>query len=228
MTTRQTKLAAVYSEGKSLSVYDPANSEWLDLPGLLDFTESGGERDARSTGTDSTRPHGVVSNLKAPMVEATFKFVSSPHWDVVDNALVNGTSLAWRFDTAGETVNDFAGVSPAPQVAIAATGVCTFTNGDTLTADDFPLGACIKVGSNLHPIRTVAVTGSVVAVTVNAITSAVSATAFTTVTSGERVSFRGKPTMAPTRQHGVAQQSEREGTLSIQSLSVLPEPVRIA
>lgn len=226
--SRQTKLAAVYSEGKSLSVYDTANSEWLDLPGLLDFTESGGEKDSRSTGTDSTRPHGVTSNLKAPMVEATFKFVSSPHWDVVDTALVNDTILAWRFDTAGETVNDFADQSPRPQVAIAANGACTFTNGSALTADDFPLGACIKVGSTLYPIRTVSVSGSTVSVSVNAITSAVSASDFTTETSGERVSFRGKPTMAPTRQHGVAQQSEREGTLSIQALSVLPKPVRIA
>lgn len=226
--TRQTKLAAVYSEGKSLSVYDNAQSEWLDLPGLLDFTESGGEKDSRSTGTDSTRPHGVVSNLKAPMVEATFKFVSSPNWDLVDTALVNGTVLSWRFDTAGETINDFADQATAPQVAIAVTGVCTFTNGDNLTADDFPLGGCIKIGSTLYPIKSVSVSGATVSVSVKAITSAVSAAVFTTETSGERVSFRGKPTMVPTRQHGVAQQSEREGTLSIQSLSVLPKPVRIA
>lgn len=226
--TRQTKLAAVYSEGKTLTVYDSANSEWLDLPGLLDFTESGGERDSRSTGTDSTRPHGVVSNLKAPTVEATFKYVSHPNWDLVDAALINGTVLAWRFDTAGETINDFAGETPAPQVAIAASGACTFTNGDSLTIDDFPLGGCIKIGSTLYPIKTASVSGSTLTVAVKAITSAVSAAAFSTETPGERVSFRGKPTIVPTRQHGVAQQAEREGSLMIQSLSVLPDPVRIA
>ena len=225
--TRQTKLAAVFSEGKSLSVYDSANSAWLELPGLLDFTESGGEKDARDAGTDSTRPHGVVSNAKAPMVEAPFKFVSHPHWDVVDAAFENGDILSWRFDTAGETVNDFADQSPTPQVSIAANGGCTFTNGSGLTIDDFPLGSCIKIGSNLHPIVSASVTGSTVTVTVKA-TTAVSATDFSVETPGERVSFRGKPTMVPAKQHSLTQQSEREGTLSIKCLSMLPDPVRIA
>ena len=228
MASRELKLAAVYSEGKTLEVYDRANTEWLNLPGLLDFNEEAGEKDSRSTGTDSTRPHGVVSNLKAPTVNATFKYVADPAWDVVDDALVNGTVLDWRFDTAGETVNDFAAAGTAPQVAIAADGTCTFTNGSGLTVDDFPLGGCIKVGSTLYPIKSVSVSGSTVSVSVSAISSAVSASSFSTVTAGERVSFRGKPTIAPTRQHGLAQQSEREGTLSIQSLSVLPKPVRIA
>ena len=226
--TRQTKLAAVFSEGKTLSVYDSANSAWLELPGLLDWTESGGEKDARDAGTDSTRPHGVVSNAKAPMVEAPFKFVSHPNWDVVDAAFENGDILSWRFDTAGETVNDFADQSPTPQVAITTGGACTFTNASGLTIDDFPLGSCIKIGSNLHPIVTATVTGSTLTVTVKAITSAVAATNFSTETPGERVSFRGKPTMVPAKQHGLAQQSEREGTLSIKCLSVLPAPVRIA
>lgn len=228
MASRELKLAAVYSEGKTLEVYDSANSEWLNLPGLLDFTEEAGEKDSRSAGTDSTRPHGVTSNMKAPTVSATFKYVSDPAWDVVDDALVNGTILDWRFDTAGETVNDFAAAGTAPTVAIAADGTCTFANGSGLTVDDFPLGACIKVGSTLYPIRSVSVSGSTVAVSVKAISAAVSATAFSTVTSGERVSFRGKPTVSPTRQHGLAQQSEREGTLGIQCLSILPKPVRIA
>lgn len=227
MSSRELKLAAVYSEGKSLSVYDTANTEWLDIPGLLDFTESAGERDTRSTGTDSTRPHGVVSNMKAPTVEATFKYVQGAAWDLIDDALVEKTTLSWRFDTEGETVNDFADVTGLT-VAIAQDGTCTFVNGSTLTADDFPLGACIKVGSTLYPLKDVTLTGSAVTtVKVEPITSAQSASAFTVVTPAERVSFRGKPASAPPRQHGVAQQSEREGTLTIQAMSILPKPDRI-
>lgn len=227
MSSRELKLAAIYSEGKTLEVRDTANDEWLGIPGLLDFNEDAGDRDGRSTGTDSTRPHGVVSNLKAPTVTATFKFVQGAAWDLIDAALINKTTLSWRLNTAGETVNDFTDGGTAPQVAITTAGVCTFTNGSNLTVDDFPLGSCIKIGSTLHPIRTVSVTGSVVAVTVNAITTAVTASAFTTETAAERVSFRGKPTVAPPRQHGIAQQSEREGTLTIQALGVLPKPVRV-
>lgn len=228
MASREMKIAAIFSEGKTLEVYDRANSEWLNLPGLLDWTEEAGEKDSRSTGTDSTRPHGVTSNMKAPMVRATFKYVSDPAWDFVDDGLVNDTVLDWRFDTAGEVINDFATAATAPEVAIAADGTCSFTNGSGLTVDDFPLGGVIKVGSTLYPIKSVSLSGSTLAVKVKAISSAVSATAFSTETAGERVSFRGKPTEVPTRQHGLAQQSEREGTLSIQSLSVLPKPVRIS
>ena len=228
MATRELKLAAVYSEGKTLSVHDSAADEWLEIPGLLDFTEGDGGRDGRVAGTDSTRPSGVVTNLKAPMVEATFKLVSHASWNLIDDALIEKTTLSWRFDTAGETVNDFAGVTGLT-VAIAVDGTCTFVNGSTLTVDDFPIGSCIKAGGTLYPIKDVTVTGSALtAVKVEAVSSAVSATAFTVETPGERVSFRGKVSKAPPREHSLAQQSEREGTLAIQALSVLPEPVRIA
>ena len=231
MATREQKLAAVYSEGKTLSVYDATASAWLELPGLLDFTESAGERDGRSTGTDSTRPEGVVSNMKAPTVEATFKYVAHPSWDLVDAAFVNKTVLSFRFDTEGEVVQDFAGVAPAPQAAISAAGACTFTNAPSggLLVDDFPLGGVIRMSSADHPIVTVSGSGDIVSsVAVKAPTAAVSAAAFTTAVSAERVSFRGKVMSAPTRQHGIAQQSEREGSLSIQCMSVLPKPVRIS
>ena len=105
MATREQKLAAVYSEGKSLSVYDAATSSWTELPGLRDFTEGDGSRDSRSTGTDSTRPHGVVSNMKAPTVEATFLYVASPAWDIIDTAFEEKTNLNFRLDTAGEVVS---------------------------------------------------------------------------------------------------------------------------
>lgn len=228
MATRELKLAAVYSEGKTLSVHDSAADEWLEIPGLLDDTISGGERDARSVGTDSTRPSGVVSNLKAPTLEFTFKYVQHASWNLIDDALIEKTALSFRHDTAGETVNDFSGVTGLT-VAIAVDGTCTFVNGSSLTVDDFPMGACIKAGGTLYPIKTVTLTGqTLTTVKVEAITSAVSATAFTVETPGERVSFRGKVSKAPPREHALAQQSEREGTLTIQALSVLPKPVRIA
>ena len=227
MATRETKLAAIFSEGKTLEVRDTAADEWLGIPGLLDFTEDAGDRDGRTAGTDSTRPHGVVSNLKAPTVTATFKFVQGAAWDIIDDAMINKTTLAFRLRTAGETVNDFTDGSTPPTVAIAADGACTFANGSNLTVDDFPLGACIKIGSALHPIKSVT-PGSTLAVKVNAPQSAITAVAFTVETAAERVSFRGKVMSAPPRQHGIAQQSEREGTLMIQSIGVLPKPVREA
>ena len=222
MATREQALAAVFSEGKTLSVEDPnSTGTFLELPGLLDITEGDGSRDGRSAGTDSTRPTGVVSNMKAPTVEATFKYVSSPNWDVIDDAFINKTALNFRFDTEGETIlpQTASGVT----CAIAATGACTFA-GYTFAADDFPLGADVVISSTHYPIASVSAAG---AVSVKAPASAVTAAQFSVATPSERVSFRGKVSMTPTRQHGLAQQSEREGTLTIQCVGILPKPVRI-
>ena len=226
MATREQKLAAVYSEGKSLHVYDTASTSWKELPGFMDWTPSGGERDTRSTGTDSTRPHGVVSNMKAPSLECTFKYVRGAVWDVIDSALINKTVLSFRMDTDNEIVLDGL-TAGTDQVAITTAGVCTFT-GRKPTIDEFPIGSDIKVGNTPYGISGVSVTGSAVSVTVDAPSSAVSASDYTVETPGERVSFRAKVSIAPTRQFTLAQQSEREGSLTLQCLSILPEPVRIA
>lgn len=229
MATNEQALAAVYSEGKTISVYDSASSAWLDLPGLMDFTESAGERTGRTAGTDSTLPTGVVSNMQAPTVEATFKYVSSPNWDVVDSAFVNKTLLSFRFDTEGETIRE-SSLSDNRQVVITNSGAVTFATGtgEVPTVDELPLGADIVVGSNHHPIRSVTTSGGVVtAAVVSNPPSTTTTASFAVVTPSERVSFRGKVLMVPTRQHGVAQQSEREGTLTIQCRGILPKPVRI-
>ena len=221
MASREMKLAAVFSEGKSAWVQDGAN--WVELPGFLDWTESGGERDSRSTGTDSTRPHGVVSNPKASTVEMTFKYVAHPSWDVIDDAFNAKTNLNFRMDTDSEII-----AAPAAQCAIAADGTCTFTGTDAsdLNEDSFPLGSDVVIGGTHYPVLQSLASNGTFAVKVKA-TAAVSAADFNVVTPAERVSFRGKVSMTPTRQHTLAQQSEREGTLTVQSLSMLPKPVRI-
>ena len=225
MASREMKLAAVFSEGKSFWVEDPANAgTFLEIPGFLDWTEGDGSRDGRSTGTDGTRPHGVVSNMKAPTVDCTFLYVSHPNWDILDDALINKTNLSYRMETEGETI--VAQTASGVTCAIAADGTCTFT-GYTPDIDELPLGCSIKIGSALHPIVSVTGTGALT-VKVSAPSSAVAAAQFSVVTPSERVSFRGKPTKVPTREHSIAQQSEREGTLTIQSLGILPKPVRIA
>ena len=232
MASREQALAAVYSEGKSISVQDPATQSWLELPGLLDFTESGGERDGRSAGTDSTRPTGVVSNRKAPTVECTFKYVAHPNWDVIDSAFANKTNLNFRFDTEGEVI--LARQTGGLEAAIAAnTGAVTFelSAASAPTIDELPLGADLVIGSTHYPIVSVPDTAAGLAtlasagtgVTVKAPSAAVSSAACSIETPAERVSFSGKVLMCPTRQHSVAQQSEREGTLTIQCRSTLAQ-----
>ena len=232
MATKEQALAAVYSEGKSLWVKDPAvsgASGWLELPGLLDFSSNAGERGGRTAGTDSTRPRGVTTNMQAPTVEATFKYVSSPNWDVPDSAFSAGTVLNWRMETQGEVVQDFSDLATGPSVAIALDGTCTFTNNPTggLHIDDFPLGGVIRVGSNDYPIKDVTNSGDTVTAVTAKVSAAVSAATFVTAVSAERISFRGKVLICPPRQHGIAQQSEREGTLSIQCTRPMSRPVRI-
>ena len=226
MATREMTLAAVYSEGKTLQVHDSSAGTWLELPGLLDWTESGGERTGRTAGTDSTRPTGVVSNAQASTVECSFKYVAHPNWDLVDRAWLNKTQLNFRFETAGETI-----VGTATQTtggSVSATGTLTIDSSDfgNFSADDFPLGADVKFGSNAYPILSVASPFAATAVKVKA-TAAVSTATFEVATPAERVSFSGKVLMCPTRQHNLAQQSEREGTLTIQCRGMLPAPVRI-
>ena len=227
MATREQKLAAVYSEGKTLGVEDPANAgTFTAIPGLMDFTESSGERDTRTTGTDSTRPHGVASNMKASTIEASFLYVEHPTWDIVDNAFINKTNLNFRFETESEIV--LAQTASGVTCAIAADGTCTFVGGFP-SVDELPLGSAIKIGSALHLINEVtAVSGAVTAVSTKAPASAVSAAQYSVVTPATRVSFRAKVASTPTRQHGLAQQAEREGTLTLQSLSVLPKPTLVA
>ena len=237
MATREQTLAAVFSEGKTLAVQDPANaSSWLTLPGLMDFTEGDGSRDGRTTGTDSTRPRGVVSNMKAPTVEATFKYVSSPNWDVIDAAFVDKTTLNFRFETEGEVIR--ARQTGGLEAAVAAnTGAVTFdvSAAPAPDLDELALGADIVIGTTHYPIVSVPDTAAGLAtlanagtgVTVKAPSAAVSSAACSIETPAERVSFRGKISMTPTRQHSLAQQSEREGTLTIQCLGPLPMPQRI-
>ena len=224
MATNEQALAAVFSEGKTLSVND--SGTWRDLPGLLDFTESGGERTGRTAGTDSTSPTGVVSNRQAPTVEASFKYVSSPNWDVVDSAFESKATLDFRFETEGEEI---VGTATTVSGAITTAGALTITGSGlaSLDADDFPLGADVVIGGTHYPIVSVGSGAIATAVTVTAPTAAVTAAAMTVVTPAERVSFRGKVLMVPTRQHNIAQQSEREGTLTIQCRKPLPKPVRI-
>ena len=234
MATREQALAAVFSEGKTLSVQ--SGTTWLELPGLLDFTEGDGSRDGRTAGTDSTRPRGVVTNMKAPTIEATFKYVSSPNWDVIDAAFEDKATLNFRFDTEGEVI--LARVSGGLEAAVAAnTGAVTFdlSAAAAPTLDELPLGADLVIGSTHYPIVSVPNTAAGLAtlasagtgVVVKAPSAAVSSAACSIETPAERVSFRGKISMTPTRQHTLAQQSEREGTLTIQCLAPLPKPVRI-
>ena len=233
MATRELKLAAIYSEGKRLEFM--SGTSWTRIPGFLDWTISGAERDSRSTGTDSDRPHGVVSSLKAPTVDCTFNFVPSPVWDTLDAALIDKRVMTFRMTTEGEVIKE--AVAGNTQAAIAATGAVTFelSSASAPTIDELPLGSDIVIGSTHYPIVSVPDTEAGLAtlrsagtgVMVSPISSAVSDSDYTIETPSTSVTFRGKVTITPTRQHTLAQQSEREGSLMIQSLSVIPAPVRV-
>ena len=229
---RQNKLAAILSEGKSLSVQNTAGA-WLEIPGFMDWTISGGEAAGRSTGTDSNRPHGAVGNLQAPTIEATFKVVPSPAWDFIQSALESKDILSWRFETAGETLfqADSTGQAAITGGTGADAGAVTFTDTATPpvkpTLDDLALGAYVTLGTEGFRISSVN-TSTLVTTVDPAPASAISGAGYSIETPRLRQSFRAKVTQCPETQFGVASAAEKEGTLGLQCISVMRAPVRVS
>ena len=213
-------LALIASEGKTLEVYDGTNTTWLTLPGLMDWTMGDTSRDTRSVGTDSDRPTGTVSSLKAPVVTSTHKVVASPAWDLISTAFDGKDILNFRMTTHEDIVlpQTESGVT----CAIAADGTCTFVGG-TPSRDQTPIGSSIKIGNAQYVIASVTTSG----VKVVAPSAAVAAAQYSVVTAAERIEYRGKIAKTPTREHGIAQQSEREGDLEVQCLYAPGDPVRL-
>ena len=107
---------------------------------------------------------------------------------------------------------------------MSATGTVSFV-GEKPTIDNLALGADIKIG-NTHN-RIISVNPDSLATTVDVPGTAVAAASYTIETPALRQKARAKVTQCPATQYGIASQSEKEGTLSLQCISMLPAPERI-
>ena len=138
------------TEGLNLEISTDSGTTWRRVPGVMDFTESGGEAPTR----DIVPMSGGVSKRRgrARIPEITFQAFAIPlHSTWVDlRALkVSGGTALFRWSTKEDTL--FAAPS-GTTAAIAVTGVVTFAGAAAASAYPAALGygpgAVIKIGSH--------------------------------------------------------------------------------
>ena len=209
------------SEDKVARVRD--GTAWIDLPGINDWDRSGGEREGRSTTSDSGAPTGLAGPRSAPIVElAAYAVVGHRGWDVIETAFEANDELRFQQETSPQTLLTGTGTA-----AISATGAVTFAGSGRPTLDDLRVGAIIRIGSNDYVIATV--NPSTLATTVNPVpASQVAAAAYSIRVPALLREFAGKVLTTPTLHGSITQGGEMSGTLRVQARGVLPSWTRQA
>ena len=212
------------SEDKIMRVRDGA-STWVDIPGLNDWDRNAGERDGRSTVSDSGSPTGLAGAISAPTVEITAYAVPGHRsWEVIREAFDANAELRFQQELAAQTL--VATTAGSNTAAIAGTGVVTFA-GTRPTEDDLRIGARIRIGTNDYVIGTV--NPETLATTVNpAPSSAVTAAVYSIRTAALQREFAGKVLATPDYHGNVSQGGELQGTLRIQLRGKMPRWTALA
>ena len=210
--------AVIGSEDKILRVRD--GSTWIDVPGVNDWTISGGEREGRSTTSDSGSPSGLAGPKSAPQIEMqSYGVPGHRACEVILDAFQSNTELRFQMETPQQTL--LAGTSGSNNCAITSAGAVTFT-GTRPTLDDLRLGALIRIGSNDYVIATV--NPSTLATTINPAPAAnVAAANYSIRTPALRREFAAKVLSTPDHHGSIAQSGELQGTLRLQLRGELPE-----
>ena len=212
--------AVIGSEDKILRVQD--GSTWIDVPGVNDWTISGGEREGRSTTSDSGSPSGLAGPKSAPQIEMQAYGVPGHRaCEVILDAFQSNGELRFQMETPVQTL--LATTSGGNNAAVSATGGVTFTGtGTRPTLDDLRLGALIRIGTSDFVIATV--NPDTLATTVNPVpAAAVAAANYSIRTPALRREFAAKVLSTPDHHGSIAQSGELQGTLRLQLRGELPE-----
>ena len=154
MATNYRSIAVHASEGKVVSLYDSANSEWIDITGVGGVSPSGGGKTGRSVGGDDNKRVGLASLADVPSIDMEITVSPATRAWTLLNASYDGDDLLdFRLTTRTRTL--LAETSGSNNVSIAsATGIATFT-GTQPNVNRLLLGAGIVAGTVANPINSV-------------------------------------------------------------------------
>lgn len=210
------------SEEKLWEVFDPdrGSGTWIKMPGIKDFTFSGGEREGRSQNTDSTDPSATVGTLGATSAEIT-SLVQPEHpgWKLVDESLRERTRMFHRLTLVRNVI--LPTTATGTTAAVDTDGAVTWA-GDTPARRHLREGALLVIGSTRLAIETVNQT--TLATTVTPPSSAVSAGVYSIEVPSIRWAFEGFVTRSPISTPELAEASDLEGSTMIQLDSPLAAP----
>ena len=135
-----------------------SGSNWIPVPGITSYAESGGEAPER----DVVAFSGVAKRTghpRLPSIEMNAVFAPAHSaWQALRTAADAGTVLKFRFTTKKETVEAITGTGNS--VAIDLAGDVTFA-GNKPDAKLMGPGQVIQIGGNSHVIDTVSDAGAV-------------------------------------------------------------------
>ena len=215
------------SEEKLWEVFDPdrgADGAWIKMPGIKDFSFSGGEREGRSQNTDSTDPSATVGTLGATSAEIT-SLVQPEHpgWKLVDESLRERKRMFHRLTLIKNVI--LPTTASGTTAAAADTGVVTFA-GTMPARRHLREGAQLVIGSTRLAIETVNQT--TLATTVEPPASAVSAGVYSIEVPSIRWEFEGFISRSPISTPELAESSDLEGSTMIQLDSPLAAPIVVS
>lgn len=197
--------------------------DWRKIPGVTEYTESGGERPTEEITTFDGS--ATIAGL-ARAASITANAQGLPHhqsWVDLRSAFVNGTAVWVRITTQEENV--FSVTSDAG-FNISSSGVFTKTGGSgpDFTSEDFAPGLVVKSGNGRYVIDTISNAG---AITINPRpTSTVTVqptSGYSVVTPSIRRTFRAD--VAITDRMSVSAEGTVTNTLTLTSKAQLPPAV---
>ena len=199
---------------------------WAEVPGISDYTESGGEAPTREVvafqGTKQSvgkpRPQTIELTATAPVL-------LHPTWKLITNAYRNNLTINVRVDFPDQILRS---ISPSgTTAAISAAGAVTFAGPDEsrpdFTKDDFNVGDAIRIGNVDYLVVSAATATSVMVV---APSSGITATVYSIVTPPIRIGpYLARVSTAGNR--SLASESDLSTSVSLAAISPLPDPVLI-
>ena len=215
---RQSPHTVIGSEDKIMSVRD--GTVWERIPGLSEWNFSGGERDGRSTASDSGLPTGLAGSISAPQFESNvYAVLGHRAWEVILEGFKDNAERRYQAITAEQTL--LALTTGSNRAAIAANGNVTFS-GEQPTKDDLRIGAVLRIGTDDYMISRV--DPSTLAAVVNPVpAAAVTAAVYSLRIPSWSIEFAAKALAVPDRSGSFSQGGELQGPFRLQLRGELPD-----
>ena len=216
------------SEG--LLVEYKVGAGFAEIPGLIDYAESGGAAPTRDVVPLKGGVGKRVGRARVPTI--TFNAFQVPQhssWDAMRQAKLDETVHEFRFETVEQELFARGGAAITAAIADATTGVVTFAGDDEPTIDGHAIGpgaAIVFAANDYYIIRTISDTGVIAVDLFNAADGsalAIKAAAEYRVVIPRvgRPSFRAR--VIDTDQWSIQSENELQAALMLQPFGQLPK-----
>ena len=218
-----TVITSIKSEGSKLEVLFKDKTVYMDGPGFMDYTESGGEAPVRAVVPATGDVGASVGRSRVPQI--TCNFIATPQhefFELMRKALRSEELLTFRLQTESRETHD-GGVGTA---AIASDGEVTFAGGNEPGAESaaYGIGSALVIGANKYIIIRTEVAGDVTTVFTETQVAAIAAAAYTI----EIPALRRGPAVARVSdfdQWVLSAESEMNISLTLQPMAQMPAAV---